>query len=165
MSELERMEEEYFEALVSYIAALEMEVARLRRMRALMAGEQYTTGSGEEGIPCATPDEGKEGGMRITFKRHPRETGLRAVADPHRDVDIKVDKKVCGVIGAPSWQNNTWRVRIMVVKKDIMEDGNENCDWRWISCGSFVTETAAREAVPRAIEAIVGNGYKIRTDE
>lgn len=28
--------------------------------------------------------------------------------------------------------HSTWAIRLMVEKKDIMEDGNKNCSWKWI---------------------------------
>lgn len=38
---------------------------------------------------------------RVTFKKEPRETGLGAVGHPHQCVNIKVDKRVVGMIDAP----------------------------------------------------------------
>ena len=40
---------------------------------------------------------------------------------------IKVDGVEVGVI-----VHNTWRIRLMVKKEDINEDGNPNCHWKWI---------------------------------
>jgi len=100
--------------------------------------------------------------MKITFKRQPRETGLYLVGHPYQDVDIKVDKKVCGYINSPSWNKNSWDVWITVIKKDIMEDGNPNCKWGNVPFKKkFSTEEEARAAVPNLIASVLKKGYQL----
>lgn len=56
--------------------------------------------------------------MKITFKKHPKETGLSAVGNPFQGSDIKVDGKVVGCICAPTWQSkdNLWSIMLHVAK-------------------------------------------------
>ena len=42
---------------------------------------------------------------------------------------IKLNKKECGSIDA----THPHKIRLMVVKDDINEDGNTNCIWKWIT--------------------------------
>lgn len=41
---------------------------------------------------------------------------------------IKLDKIQCGSIDHES----PHKIRLQVIKKDIMEDGNKNCPWKWV---------------------------------
>lgn len=41
---------------------------------------------------------------------------------------VKLDKKQIGQIN-----DKTFKIMLMVTKKDIMEDGNPNCSWMWIT--------------------------------
>ena len=81
---------------------------------------------------------------KFTFKKQPRETGLRAVGSPHPDVDIKINKKIVGYIAAPNWMSkkHCWRVRFSVEK----EPNKENpCPWRWYTLAKeFDSEESAR---------------------
>ena len=63
---------------------------------------------------------------KFTFKTNKPTGKYRAFYSAHHD--IKYDKKVVGRIkdGMP------WKIWLMVVKKDINEDGNPNCPWKWI---------------------------------
>lgn len=69
--------------------------------------------------------------MKFTFKKHKRETGLRAVGYPYTSSDIKLDGKVVGTLDAPSWQtpDGLWRIRLTVKKVATPEDPAE---WKWI---------------------------------
>lgn len=81
----------------------------------------------------------------VTFKKHPQETGLAGIGHPNPLVDIKINKKVVGLIVGPSWKtpDNLWRVRF-TVKKDH-PDENPNCDWKWMQLKiKFETEADAR---------------------
>ena len=73
--------------------------------------------------------------MSFTFKKHPKETGLRAVGYSRQSLDIKVNGKVCGLISAPNWttKDNKYTIRLTVFKEDINEDDNPNCVWRWVT--------------------------------
>ena len=42
---------------------------------------------------------------------------------------IKLNKKECGAIEP----THPHKIRLMVVKDDINEDGNTNCIWKWIT--------------------------------
>jgi hypothetical protein len=82
--------------------------------------------------------------MKIKFKRHPQNPGLSAVGYPYSSVDIKVGKKVIGLISSPNWQtDNKWHVRFTVMKTE--PDDNPNCNWKWVSLKqTFDSESEAR---------------------
>lgn len=42
--------------------------------------------------------------------------------------DIKLNKVKVGSI-----EDKTWKIRLKVIKTDINEDGNPNCDWKWVT--------------------------------
>ena len=69
--------------------------------------------------------------MKFTFKKHKRETGLRAVGYPYQSSDIKLDGKVVGTITAPSWQvtDGLWRIRLTVKR---VPTPDALCEWEWI---------------------------------
>lgn len=92
----------------------------------------------------------------LTFKKHPRETGLRAVAYPHRDVDIKHKKKIVGQISAPSpWMGGSryWTVSVAVCKSPTKESP---CKWEWRKLHEATSEDEARHFVKCNSEAITG---------
>ena len=72
------------------------------------------------------------GKLKITFKRHPKETGLRGVGNGTPSVDIKLNGKNFGLLAAPSWQQGGWRIGIQVVKTETVTDNNPNCEWKWV---------------------------------
>jgi hypothetical protein len=75
----------------------------------------------------------------FTFKRGPRPTGLNAVAHPHPDSDILLNRMVVGHI-SHSRQDNMWAVRFMIEKPE-----HENCSWSWITMKArFEREEQAR---------------------
>ncbi len=93
--------------------------------------------------------------MKLSFKKHPKNTGLARIGSPHASVDIKVNKKRIGLIIPPSWNSShyNWIIRLMVVKENILEDGNENCSWKWIQLKKhFETEGLAREFLNNHID-------------
>jgi hypothetical protein len=64
--------------------------------------------------------------IKFTFKTH-RETGSYAwLSKPFHD--ILLNKNNVGSIDHE--KPNT--IRLMVMKKNILEDGNPNCPWKWI---------------------------------
>jgi hypothetical protein len=83
-----------------------------------------------------------------TFKKHPRQTGLAGMGAADF-IDIKLRKKVIGQIISPSpLGRDHWRIGFQIVKKDIMEDGNPNCPWRWFWVKNDATdEESARSFV------------------
>ena len=61
----------------------------------------------------------------FTFKTT-KPTGRHA-SFQNSDHVIKIKKKLVGLIA-----DKTWDIRLMAIKSDINEDGNANCDWKWI---------------------------------
>lgn len=64
--------------------------------------------------------------MKFTVKTNKPTGKWRAFQNASHD--IKFGGHVCGSIQDDSPHS----VRFMVTKEDIMEDGNQNCVWRWI---------------------------------
>ena len=66
--------------------------------------------------------------MRLTFKKHKKETGLAACSEPYPPTDIKVDGLVVGTVSPPHWSHNDgmWRVRFAIKSKD-------KCRFKWIT--------------------------------
>jgi len=62
----------------------------------------------------------------FTFKTDKPTGKYKSFSDPYHHIRIK--RKDVGSID----HNHPYRIRLMVTKKDIMEDGNPNCDWRWV---------------------------------
>jgi hypothetical protein len=64
--------------------------------------------------------------MKFTFKtEHPTGRYRSFFSSNH---ERKLKKKVVGSIGDKS----PHEIRLRVKKKDLMEDGNPNCEWKWI---------------------------------
>lgn len=108
--------------------------------------------------------------IKLSFKKHPKETGLAHVGNPHSGVDIKIDGKKVGNILPPTWRSvdNCWHIQLYVIKEDIMEDGNPNCIWRAITIGKKShTEDEARDFLKENIDRICKryNLFKIGDDE
>jgi hypothetical protein len=99
---------------------------------------------------------------KITFKKHPRESGSWSIGHPNSDVDIKLDGKIIGIITGPAWNTpDFWIVSIQVYKNDIMEDENPNCKWKWVRfTKGFETENEAREYTKENIHAVLEK-YKL----
>lgn len=90
--------------------------------------------------------------FNISFKKEPRETGLRSVGYPNQNVNIKVNKRKCGWIQAPSWNRDGWDVRIAVQSKS---DPDDPCDFKWRKASTpFATEQQAREWVKASLKSI-----------
>lgn len=90
--------------------------------------------------------------FNISFKKEPRETGLRSVGYPYQNVDIKVNKRKCGWIQSPSWNRDDWHVRV-AVQKEITPD--DPCNFKWQKPDmSFATEQEAREWVKAHLKSI-----------
>lgn len=86
--------------------------------------------------------------MPFTFKTT-RATGhYRSFhSDQH---DIKIKKVVVGMIS-----DRDWVIRLQVTKKDINEDGNPNCPWKWITLKKqSASLEEAKEFLNRNYEAI-----------
>jgi hypothetical protein len=65
--------------------------------------------------------------MNFTFKTE-RATGKYRSFSPDRHV-IKLNRKEVGLIE----DKKPYKIRLAVIKKDIMEDKNPNCPWKWIT--------------------------------
>ncbi len=64
--------------------------------------------------------------MKFTFKTT---TGTGRFKSFHKyNTSIKYKKIEVGYI-----DGDNFNIRFQVVKKDIMEDGNPNCSWKWIT--------------------------------
>lgn len=90
-----------------------------------------------------------------TFKKHPKATGLAAISD-RPQIDIKFRNKRVGIIHQPTAFRgmNNWQIGFMIVKADLMEDGNPNCPWRWLFVKNDATdEESARSWVKRNFES------------
>lgn len=87
---------------------------------------------------------------KFTFRREPKPAGLSSIGSPDPDTKIKLDKKVIGEISAPTWLSKTgmWSIRFMIIKEDVMEDGNSNCPWMWKTLKKkFENESSARQFI------------------
>lgn len=58
--------------------------------------------------------------IKLTFKKHKKETGLASVANPYAPTDIKVGGLVVGMIAPPHWSSADvlWRVRFAIKRPD-----------------------------------------------
>ncbi len=86
---------------------------------------------------------------KFTFKKQPRETGLRSVGHPYQSVDIKHNKKVVGTINAPYWPRNShkWDIQLAVRDGDL---------WTWRTFRKrFDTEADARQFLQENAESIL----------
>jgi len=103
--------------------------------------------------------------MKITFRKERKPTGLGAIGSPYPSTRIKVDTKECGYITPPNWNSpdNLWRVGISIIKKNLDEDGNPNCGWRWFRpVESFENEPSARIFVKeKLIPYLVNNEHRL----
>lgn len=76
--------------------------------------------------------------MNFTFKKQPKTAGRAGSAGigyTKESVDIKIGGKVCGIISAPNLatKDNNYTIRLMTIKDQLEEDGNHNCEWKWIT--------------------------------
>lgn len=76
---------------------------------------------------------------RFTFRKEPKETGLRAVGHTEQSVTIKLGGWEVGRIRAPSWRDKGWLVGLMINQRE-----HENCSWSWWFPQTFATEQEAR---------------------
>jgi hypothetical protein len=91
---------------------------------------------------------------KFTFKKEPRETGLRSVGRPYPDTQIKLEGKRVGMIAAPSrFGGDAWQVRLVQKLEPTEADP---CPWRWIFFKTtHETEADAREWLRQNATAIV----------
>ena len=68
---------------------------------------------------------------KFTFKTEQPTGKWRSFHSPVHD--IKYNKRVCGhLTGDNLASNENVRIKLAVLKKDINEDNNPNCPWKWI---------------------------------
>jgi hypothetical protein len=78
--------------------------------------------------------------MKFTFKTEKPTGRYRSFFTEHHYVKLK--KQTVGMIE----DKEPHQIRLKVVKPDIMEDGNANCDWKWITLkAQFKTVEEAKE--------------------
>lgn len=91
----------------------------------------------------------------FTFRKEPRETGLRGVGHPYPNTIVKLAKLKVGTIYAPTWRDEerTWSVSLAV--QEPVTDENP-CPFRWIRFKArFETEEAARRFLIANRDAIL----------
>lgn len=103
---------------------------------------------------------------KFTFKKEPRETGLRAIGSPGPNTTIKLDGMEIGIISAPFWasKDNLWSVRLMVKQTPSVDDP---CDWHWTQLKQrFNTETDARSFLnEHFVNMVAFNLYQMPSDD
>ena len=65
--------------------------------------------------------------MKFTFKTEKPTGKWKSFDKPHHI--IKLNKKEVGNI----IHGKQFTIRLLVIKEDIMSDGNPNCEWKWIT--------------------------------
>lgn len=105
---------------------------------------------------------------KFTFRKQNRITGLAGVGYPIRNVDIKLNNRIVGVIHAPNWQKYNWNIWLSVLKADINENRNLNCHWKNVKL-KFIPESEenAREFLQKNIDKILERymPYCVETEE
>ena len=85
---------------------------------------------------------------KFTFKTN-KATGRHFTPNHHY---IKLNKKKCGSIDYKS----PHRINLMVEKKDVNEDGNPNCEWKWIKLNKeSKTLQEAKDFLNTSFEVII----------
>jgi hypothetical protein len=95
--------------------------------------------------------------MKITFKKHERETGLAAVGAGHPNVDLKIKGKVFGYISSPNWRtkDNFWRIRLMI-------KAEEHPGWKWIQLKEELKDEMEARDFIKANEEAIQSKYELR---
>jgi len=97
--------------------------------------------------------------MKFTFKTEKPTGRYKSFFTPSHY--IKYKKNIVGSIDF----NTPHRIRLMVIKNDINEDGNPNCEWKWISLKKeSETLEEAKEFLNENIKSIFTK-HKIRQNE
>ena len=61
--------------------------------------------------------------------------------------------------------SNPVKIRLMIIKSDILEDGNANCDWKWITLNrNFTSLDEAKIWLNENINLILGK-WKLREEK
>lgn len=98
--------------------------------------------------------------MSISFKKDPRESGLRGVAQMP-SYRVKVNKKVCGRISMNSPYNRDkglFSIGITIKKnKEVISDDTD-CDWQWLFFkNNCQTEDEAKAFITKALLNLPAN--------
>lgn len=104
---------------------------------------------------------GRQRARKLTFKRHPRETGLASIANQHPWVDIKLNKKVIGQIKPPSAfsAHKGFKVMLKII------DPKSNCGWNWVTLKhEGESEAATRSFLQERAESLLSR-YAIYVPE
>ena len=86
-------------------------------------------------------------GAKLTFKKHKKETGLRAIGNPYASVDIKRNGKRIGIIDAPNWmsKDRKWVIRLAIKQQP---EPTCPCPFGWVTLKTkFDLEEGAREFI------------------
>lgn len=71
---------------------------------------------------------------------------------------LKIKKKEFGSLKGSF---DKWKISIQIVKTDIMEDGNPNCEWKWITFAKiFTSDDEGKKWIQDNIEYIMKK-YKV----
>ncbi len=90
--------------------------------------------------------------MGFTFKTE-KATGMYRSFYPDLH-EIKYKRKACGQILEDKLKG--YKVRLMIIKQDILEDGNPNCKWKWIQFKPrFKTLQDAKDWVNKGFDVIM----------
>ena len=85
----------------------------------------------------------------FTFKTNWPTGRYRSFSNPTHEIKLK--RKMVGLIDA----DPPHQIRLMVMKDDIMEDGNPNCEWMWIVLSQkFSCVNDAKDYLRMTYEAI-----------
>lgn len=88
----------------------------------------------------------------LSFKRHPREKGLAAIGNQHPWVDIKLNKKVIGLIKPPTAFSQHKGFKVML---RVTESANA-CGWKWVTLKyEGENEAATRSFLQQETEALL----------
>jgi hypothetical protein len=97
--------------------------------------------------------------QKFTFKTVKSTGRYRSFYSDHHLIKLK--RKEVGNIDA----DKPYKIRLMVIKKDIMEDKNPNCNWKWITLAkNSETLQEAKDFLNTNVDAILAK-YEIRSDE
>lgn len=73
----------------------------------------------------------KEKVNKVSFKKHPKPTGLARIGCGFY-TDIRLNGKKCGTISGGFPRNPNINIQICLVKNEKFDDGNPNCSWAWL---------------------------------
>ena len=95
----------------------------------------------------------------FTFKTE-KATGSYASFFPHTHY-IKLKKRVVGQID----DETPYKIRLKIKKEDINEDGNPNCDWRWITLKKESQSLDEAKQFLKDNYAFITHRYKLKSLE